>query len=82
MQNEYKIIQYSSNPKIYKYNSSIYLCLCRLLDDSGLSIVRLDPAPAPTSVTLFFIMISSRVNLFPRISNPEHQKFNHLDTTV
>jgi hypothetical protein len=48
MQNEYKIIQYSSNPKINKHNSSIYLRLRRLLDDPGLSIARLDPAPAPT----------------------------------
>jgi hypothetical protein len=47
MQNEYKIIQYLSNSKIYKHNSSIYLRLCRLLDDLGSSIVQLDLAPTP-----------------------------------
>jgi hypothetical protein len=38
MQNEYKIIQYLSNSKIYKHNSFIYLHLSRLSDDLGLSI--------------------------------------------
>ena len=47
MQNEYKIIQYLSNFKIYKHNSSIYLRLRRLLDDPGSSIVQLDLAPTP-----------------------------------
>ena len=41
------IILYSSNPKIYKYNTSIYLRLRCLLDDSGSSVAQPDPTLAP-----------------------------------
>jgi hypothetical protein len=59
MQNEYKIIQYLSNYKIYKHNSSIYVCLRRLLNDPSSLIVQLDIALTPVLVALFFTMTCS-----------------------
>jgi len=59
MQNEYKIIQYLSNYKIYKHNSSIYVCLRHLLDDPSSSIVQLDLALTPALVALFFTITCS-----------------------
>jgi hypothetical protein len=76
------IIQYSSNPKIYKHNSSIYLRLRRLFNDSGSSVARSNPTHTPTWVVSSSATTLSRISLSPKVLNLVRQTFNHMDATM